>query len=115
VAIDLLAQSGETLAGRISYPELDPFGISELGREALDRFGRASARSPSSVRGSPPTPCAVSRGLGVSAPSVATYLDLLVDLLLVLIALSPERVEPSFYRTSARRRDRPHPALSRWT
>jgi predicted AAA+ superfamily ATPase len=35
-AIDLLAQSGETLAGRIAYVELDPFDISELGAEAVD-------------------------------------------------------------------------------
>ncbi|HTR76373.1 MAG TPA: ATP-binding protein [Solirubrobacterales bacterium] len=35
-AIELLAQSGETLAGRISYAELDPFDISELGGEAID-------------------------------------------------------------------------------
>jgi predicted AAA+ superfamily ATPase len=35
-AIELLAQSGETLAGRIAYAELDPFDISELGGEAVD-------------------------------------------------------------------------------
>jgi uncharacterized protein len=35
-AIDLLAQSGETLAGRIAYAELDPFDISEVGSEAVD-------------------------------------------------------------------------------
>lgn len=35
-AIELLAQSGETLAGRIAYAELDPFDISELGGEAID-------------------------------------------------------------------------------
>lgn len=35
-AIELLAQTGETLAGRIAYTELDPFDISELGSEAVD-------------------------------------------------------------------------------
>lgn len=36
--IDLLAQSGETLAGRIGFVELSPFDISEVGREWLDRL-----------------------------------------------------------------------------
>lgn len=201
-AIDLLAQSGETLAGRIAYAELDPFDISELGSEALDALwlrggfpesylaasGAASLRwredfirtylereipqlgprIPAETlrrlwtmlahnQGQLLNAAAIARGLGVSAPTVATYLDLLVDLLLVrrlqprltnvgkrqvrspktyvrdsgllhallgladkeallghpvlgaswegyvienLIALSPERVEPSFYRTS---------------
>lgn len=35
-ALELLAQSGETLAGRIAYVELDPFDISELGGDAVD-------------------------------------------------------------------------------
>jgi uncharacterized protein len=35
-AIDLLAQSGETLAGRIAYAELDPFDISEVGADSVD-------------------------------------------------------------------------------
>ena len=35
-AIELLAQTGETLAGRIAYTELDPFDISEVGGEAVD-------------------------------------------------------------------------------
>jgi hypothetical protein len=201
-AIDLLAQSGETLAGRIAYTELDPFDISEVGGEALDVLwlrggfpesylaasGRASLRwredfirtylerdipqlgprIPAETlrrlwmmlahnQGQLLNAAAIARGLGVSSPTVATYLDLLVDLLLVrrlqprlanvgkrqvrspktyvrdsgilhallgladkeallghpvlgaswegyaienLIDLAPERVEPSFYRTS---------------
>jgi hypothetical protein len=125
---DLLAQSGETLAGRISYAELDPLDISELGREALDPLwlrggfpeSYLAATEAASLRWredfirtylereipqlGPRVPAetlrrlwtmlahnqgqllngaAIARGLGVSAPSVATYLDLLVDLLLV--------------------------------
>lgn len=37
-AIDLLAQSGETLAGRISHVELTPFDLTEVGAENLDRL-----------------------------------------------------------------------------
>jgi predicted AAA+ superfamily ATPase len=37
-AIDLLAQSGETLAGRIGFVELTPFDITEVGAEHLDRL-----------------------------------------------------------------------------
>ncbi len=37
-AIELLVQTGETLAGRIAYVELDPFDITELGAEAIDRL-----------------------------------------------------------------------------
>ncbi|HEX3737866.1 MAG TPA: ATP-binding protein [Solirubrobacterales bacterium] len=201
-AIELLAQSGESLAGRIAYAELDPFDISELGTAALDPLwlrggfpeSYLAASDAASLRWredfirtylerdipqlSPRIPAetlrrlwtmlghnqgqllnaaAFARGLGVSAPTVTAYLDLLVDLLLVrrlqphlanvgkrqvrspktyvrdsgllhallglagkeallghpvlggswegyvienLITLSPERVEPSFYRTS---------------
>lgn len=35
-AIDLLAQSGETLAGRVSFIELAPFDVTEVGGERLD-------------------------------------------------------------------------------
>jgi hypothetical protein len=35
-AIDLLAQSGETLAGRIGFVELSPFELVEVGAENLD-------------------------------------------------------------------------------
>lgn len=201
-AVELLAQSGETLAGRIAYTELDPFDISELGSEALDPLwlrggfpeSYLAASDAASLRWrddfirtylereipqlGPRIPAetlrrfwmmlahnqgqllnatAIARGLGVRTPTVTTYLDLLVDLLLVrrlqprlanvgkrqvrspktyvrdsgllhallglgdkeallghpvlgaswegyvienLIALAPERVEPSFYRTS---------------
>lgn len=34
--IDLLAQSGETLAGRIAFVELNPFDVLEVGPERLD-------------------------------------------------------------------------------
>jgi uncharacterized protein len=201
-AIDLLAQSGETLAGRIAYAELDPFDISELGGDSVDALWTRGGFPESYLAGSdasslrwredfirtylereipqlgPRIPAetlrrlwtmlahsqgqllnaaAIARGLGVSTPTVNNYLDLLVDLLLVrrlqprlanvgkrqvrspktfvrdsgllhallglgdkeallghpvlgaswegyvtenLIALAPERVEPSFYRTS---------------
>lgn len=201
-AIDLLAQSGETLAGRIAYTELDPFDISELGSEAVDALwsrggfpeSYLAAADAASLRwredfirtylereipqlgpripaetlrrlwtmlahnqGQLLNAAAIARGLGVSAPTVNAYLDLLVDLLLVrrlqprlanvgkrqvrspktyvrdsgllhallglgdkedllghpivgaswegyvtenLVALAPDRVEPTFYRTS---------------
>jgi uncharacterized protein len=35
-ALDLLAQSGETLAGRVAFVELAPFDISEVGGKQLD-------------------------------------------------------------------------------
>jgi predicted AAA+ superfamily ATPase len=37
-ALDLLAQSGETLAGRIAFVELAPFDVTEVGDDALDRL-----------------------------------------------------------------------------
>jgi predicted AAA+ superfamily ATPase len=37
-AIDLLAQSGETLAGRVAFVELAPFDVTEVGAERLDRL-----------------------------------------------------------------------------
>lgn len=36
--LDLLAQSGETLAGRIAFVELTPFDVVEVGPERLDRL-----------------------------------------------------------------------------
>jgi hypothetical protein len=36
-ALDLLRQSGETLAGRVSYLELHPFDVLEVGAQAADR------------------------------------------------------------------------------
>jgi predicted AAA+ superfamily ATPase len=202
-ALDLLAQSGETLAGRTAYVELDPFDITELGADALDHLwlrggfpdSYLAASDAASLRwrgdfirtylerdipqlgpripaetlrrlwtmlahnqGQLLNAAAIARGLGVSSPTVASYLDLFVDLLLVrrlqprlanvgkrqvrspktyvrdsgllhallgledkeallghpvvgaswegyvienLIALAPDRVEPSFYRTAA--------------
>lgn len=35
-ALELLAQSGETLAGRIAFAELAPFDVTEVGAERLD-------------------------------------------------------------------------------
>ncbi len=37
-AIELLAQSGETLAGRLAFAELAPFDVTEVGGERLDRL-----------------------------------------------------------------------------
>ncbi len=37
-SIDLLKQSGESLAGRISFAELAPFDVLELGGESIDRL-----------------------------------------------------------------------------
>lgn len=37
-AIDLLAQSGETLAGRVAFGELGPFDVTEVGGERLDQL-----------------------------------------------------------------------------
>lgn len=37
-SLDLLAQSGETLAGRIAFAELTPFDITEVGGDQLDRL-----------------------------------------------------------------------------
>jgi len=36
-SLDLLKQSGETLAGRVSYLELDPFDVLEIGIESAER------------------------------------------------------------------------------
>lgn len=37
-SLDLLAQSGESLAGRIAFAELGPFDLTEVGAEQLDRL-----------------------------------------------------------------------------
>jgi uncharacterized protein len=37
-SLELLAQSGETLAGRIAFAELTPFDLTEVGAEELDRL-----------------------------------------------------------------------------
>jgi predicted AAA+ superfamily ATPase len=127
-SIDLLKQSGETLAGRISYAELAPFDILELGRESIDllwirggfpgsvlaeddaisvrwrrdfirtylerdipQFGvRIPAETHRRVgtmlahnQGGVLNAAQLARGIGVTGSTVAHYLDLLVDLLLV--------------------------------
>lgn len=127
-SIDLLAQSGETLAGRIAFAELTPFGVSEVGSKELDllwvRGGFPESFLASDDAASlhwredfvrtylerdipqlgPRIPAAtlrrlwtmlahqqggllntaqLARGLGVSGATVARYVDLLVDLLLV--------------------------------
>jgi predicted AAA+ superfamily ATPase len=127
-AMDLLKQSGESLAGRISYLELEPFDVSEIGpgdvetlwvrggfprsflapsdevsfewrrnfirtylerdvpqfgsripAETLRRFWTMLAHNQAQLFHQ----TNLARGLGVTAPTVATYLDFLVDLLLV--------------------------------
>lgn len=129
-AIDLLRQSGESLAGRIEYVEMGPLDILETGgdRESLNKlwirggfpdsylsesdeasfafrrnfirtylerdvpqFGR---RIPAETlerlwtmlahgQGTLLNASKLAAGLSVSAPTVASYIDLLVDLLLV--------------------------------
>lgn len=37
-SLELLAQSGETLAGRVAFAELAPFDLTEVGSERLDRL-----------------------------------------------------------------------------
>lgn len=127
-SLDLLAQSGETLAGRIAFAELTPFDLTEVGAEQLDRLWvRGGFPESFLARGDqaslrwrrdfvrtylerdipqlgPRIPAEtlrrlwtmlahnqagllnvanLARGLGVSGVTVARYLDLMVDLLLV--------------------------------
>ncbi|MFM1748297.1 MAG: hypothetical protein RLZZ188_1963 [Verrucomicrobiota bacterium] len=127
-SVDLLRQSGESLAGRISYLELAPFDAAEVGGEAADRLwvrgGFPSSFLASSDRLSLDwredfirtylerdvpqfgsripaetlrrfwamlahhqaglhNAATLAQGLGVDGKTVARYLDLLVDLLLV--------------------------------
>ena len=141
VAIDLLQQSGETLAGRISYLELAPFDalevqageldqlwvrggfpssflapddqsslkwrqdfirtylerdIPQLGpripAETLRRFWTMLAHNQAELLNA----ANLARGLGVDGKTVARYLDLLVDLLLV-------RRLPAWHRNAGKR------------
>jgi predicted AAA+ superfamily ATPase len=127
-AIDLLKQSGESLAGRISYLELAPFDALEVPADSLDtlwvrggfpssflgvdagssfkwrqdfistylerdipqlgpriaaetlrRFWTMLAHNQAEILNA----AKLARGLGVDGKTVAAYLDLLVDLLLV--------------------------------
>ena len=127
-SIDLLKQSGETLAGRISYAELAPFDVLELGSESIDplwirggfpgsvlaeddaislRWRRDFIRTylerdipqfgvriPAETlrrfwtmlahnQGGVLNAAQLAHGIGVTGSTVAHYLDLLVDLLLV--------------------------------
>jgi predicted AAA+ superfamily ATPase len=127
-AIDLLAQSGETLAGRVAFAELSPLDVTEVGGERLDELwvrggfpdsflaaGDAASlrwrrdfirtylerdipqlgpRIPAETlrrlwtmlahqQGGLLNAAQIARGLGVSGATVAHYLDLMVDLLLV--------------------------------
>ena len=127
-SIDLLRQSGESLAGRIAYVELEPFNVLEVDGDAreklwirggfpdsfLARSDEASAvwrhhfirtylerdipqlgpRVPAEtlrrfwtmlahMQGATLNIAQIARGLGVDGKTVARYLDLLVDLLLV--------------------------------
>ena len=127
-SMDLLRQSGESLAGRISYLELGPFSLEEVGVEHVqslwlrggfpDSFLAPSEKKSSLWRKNfiktylerdipqfgPRIPAEtlrrfwtmlahgqggllnasqLARGLGVTGKTVAGYLDLLVDLLLV--------------------------------
>jgi predicted AAA+ superfamily ATPase len=127
-AIELLAQSGETLAGRIAFVELSPFDITELGEERLDRLWvrggfpdsflasddtlslrwrqdfirtylerdipQLGPRIPAETlrrlwtmlahhQGGLLNAAQLARSLAVSGKTIAHYLDLMVDLLLV--------------------------------
>lgn len=140
-AIDLLKQSGETLAGRISHLELAPFDALEVAPKDLDRLWvrggfpssfladcdslslkwrqdfirtylerdipQFSTRIPAETLRRFWTMLAhnqaqllnaanLARGLGVSGVTVASYLDLLVDLLLV-------RRLPAWHRNDGKR------------
>lgn len=124
----LLQQSAESLAGRVSYHELTPFALSEVGQGALnplwlrggfpESFLAASDRASltwrtdfirtylerdipmfgprvpaetlrrfwtmlAHVQGGLMNAAKIAASLGVSAQSVARYLDLMVDLMLV--------------------------------
>lgn len=126
--LELLAQSGETLAGRVAFVELGPFDVTEVGSGELDRLwvrggfpdsflaaGEAASlewrrdfirtylerdipqlgpRIPAETlrrlwtmlahnQGGLLNAAQLARGLGVSGATVAHYLDLMVDLLLV--------------------------------
>lgn len=127
-AINLLAQSGETLAGRIGFVELAPFDLLEVGAESLDRLWLRGGFPESFLAGDdagslawredfirtylerdipqlgPRIPAEtlrrlwtmfahrqggllnaaqLARSLGVDGKTIAHYLDLMVDLLLV--------------------------------
>jgi hypothetical protein len=127
-SMDLLRQSGETLAGRVAYLELNPFDVLEVDASARDKLwvrggfpdsflasndGRSLAWRENFIRtylerdvpqlgpripaetlrrfwvmlahtqGGLLNAATLARGLGVDGKTVAKYLDLMVDLLLV--------------------------------
>jgi predicted AAA+ superfamily ATPase len=127
-SMDLLKQSGESLAGRIAYLELSPFDALEIEAAQIDRLWLRGGFPPSFLAASdaasfkwrqdfirtylerdipqlgPRVPAetlrrfwtmlahtqssvlnaaTLARGLGVDGKTIARYLDLLVDLLLV--------------------------------
>ncbi len=127
-SMDLLQQSGETLAGRIAYVELPPFDVLEVDKEDIDKLwarggfpdsflarddGRSLRWRQNFVRtylerdvpqlgpripaetlrrfwvmlahtqGGLLNAASLARGLDVDGKTIAKYLDLLVDLLLV--------------------------------
>jgi hypothetical protein len=127
-AIDLLAQSRESLAGRIAFVELTPFDVTETGGDRLDRLWvrggfpdsflaaddalslrwrqdfirtylerdipQLGPRIPAETlrrlwtmfahrQGGLLNAAQLARSLGVSGTTIAHYLDLMVDLLLV--------------------------------
>lgn len=127
-AIALLAQSGETLAGRIAFAELSPFDVTELEADRLDRLWVRGGFPESFLADSDPVSlrwrqdfvrtylerdipmfgpripaetlrrlwtmlahnqggllnaAQLARSLAVSGRTVAHYLDLMIDLLLV--------------------------------
>ena len=140
-AIDLLKQSGESLAGRIAFLELAPFDVLEIPARDLDRLWVRDGLPPSFLadddqlsldwrrdfvrtyleRDIPQlgpriaaetlrrfwtmlahnqagllNAASLARGLGVSGVTVASYLDLMVDLLLV-------RRLPPWHRNAGKR------------
>jgi predicted AAA+ superfamily ATPase len=127
-SIDLLRQSGETLAGRIAYVELNPFDVLEVDAKDRDQLwvrggfpdsflasgdGQSLAWRENFIRtylerdvpqlgpripaetlrrfwvmlahaqGGLLNAAALARGLGIDGKTIAKYLDLMVDLLLV--------------------------------
>jgi uncharacterized protein len=127
-AVELLAQSSETLAGRIAFVELAPFDATEVGAARIDELWIHGGFPESFLAGGDPVSlrwrldfirsylerdipqlgprvpaetlrrlwtmlahrqgallnaAQIARGLGVSATTIAHYLDLMVDLLLL--------------------------------
>ncbi len=87
-SIDLLQQSAESLAGRIAYQELAPFSVLEVGQSKAAKAKAARGKEKPADRlwlnqGQMLNGSQIASGLGVSGHTVARYLDIMVDLLLV--------------------------------